>query len=181
MGLIKAFLIILKVILIYSYERFSTFFWKFNLNGLGEGSIVQIGAVLRYPKNIIIGSKTNIGRGVKINSEFDDAILKIGDNTYVNRNTVIDFSGDLIIGNNVTISEEVMIETHSHNYDPRSHPDKFKKVIDDNVWIGVRSILLPQVTHIGQGSIIAAGSIVTKNVEQNVIVGGNPAKLIKRL
>lgn len=52
-------------------------------------------------------------------------------------------------------------------------------IIDDDVWIGAGAIILTGVT-IGKGSVIAAGSIVTKDVEPYTIVGGNPAKLIKK-
>ena len=53
-------------------------------------------------------------------------------------------------------------------------------VIGENVWIGSNSTILPGVT-IGKGSIIAAGAVVTKDVDENVVVGGVPAKFIKKI
>ena len=105
----------------------------------------------------------------------------IGINSQVNMGVHLDFTGNLTIGENVVISDYVIIETHSHGYDPHSKPIASELTIEDNVWIGVRSIILSQVTYIGKGSIIAAGSVLTKNVEPNTIVGGNPARLIKKI
>jgi len=181
LGLLQAGFIIFRVFFIRLIEYVSLFFWKLNLSKLGKGSMIQLGVVIRYPGNIFIGHRSNIGRKVIMNSEIKGSTLYIGDNTQINRNCTIDFSGCLEIGNNVTISEGVIIESHTHGHNPRSKPDKIKKVIEDNVWIGTQSIILPQVKTIGKGSIIAAGSIVTKNVKPNTIVGGNPATFIKNV
>ena len=99
--------------------------------------------------------------------------------TQINRNVILDFSGDLIIGKNVVISEYTFIFSHSHGYDPHSPPIKSKLVIEDNVWIGANSFIGENVNFIGENALIAAGSIVTKDVPSNAVVGGNPAKLIK--
>jgi len=93
--------------------------------------------------------------------------------------------GGIEIGNNVIFAPETVIWTSNHNYEsdiaiPYGGPDIKKKVIiEDNVWVGIRCIILPGVT-IGEGAIIAAGSVVTKNIEKYSIVGGNPARIIKR-
>ena len=80
---------------------------------------------------------------------------------------------------------DVQIYTRNHRYDRIDIPmyeqgeSEIKEVkIGNDVWIGARSIILPGVT-IGDGAVIAAGSIVTKDVESYAVVGGNPAKIIK--
>ena len=77
-----------------------------------------------------------------------------------------------------------MIITQNHNYDhgeavPYDSTYILKEVIiDDNVWLGNRVIIVGNIT-IGEGSIVAAGAVVTKDVPPYAIVGGNPAKIIK--
>ena len=94
--------------------------------------------------------------------------------------------GKIKIGKDVLIGPQVMIIANNHKYNDLTKPinkqGEFSKggiIIDDNVWIGARAIILDGV-HIESGSVIAAGSVVTKNVEKNTIVGGNPAHFIKK-
>lgn len=178
LGIPKAFFIVFKVSLLSFYEKISGIFWKFNLKECGKGIVIQKGALLRFPGNISIKNNVSIGRNTQIDSEFSDSILVIDNNTQINKLCNIDFSGNLIIGRNVLVSENVTIMTHNHGYDPHSIPQRIKKVIGDNVWIGSHSIILPKVESIGNNSIIASGSIVTKNVPEDSIVVGNPARII---
>ena len=80
---------------------------------------------------------------------------------------------------------DVYILTQNHNFENTEQlirKQGFRGIqpveIGDNVWIGARVIILPGV-HIGSGAVIGAGSIVTKDIPQNVVVVGNPAKIIK--
>ena len=93
----------------------------------------------------------------------------------------------LTIGNNLMMAEDVLFLGGGHLYDrldiPMGHQLSASKtpfVIDDDVWIGARVIILPGCKHIGKGVIVGAGSVVTKDIPDFVIVGGNPAKIIKR-
>jgi acetyltransferase-like isoleucine patch superfamily enzyme len=75
----------------------------------------------------------------------------------------------------------VKIISANHDFKQRENHIKDKPVIiEENVWIGANAVILPGVK-IGKNSIVGAGSIVTKDVEENVIVAGNPARIIKRL
>ena len=87
--------------------------------------------------------------------------------------------GGVYIGDNVSVSIGTMIISGSHKSRSAGF-DYFEKevVLDDNVWIGANSVILKGVT-IGNNAIIAAGSIVTKDVPANAIVGGCPAKVIR--
>jgi acetyltransferase-like isoleucine patch superfamily enzyme len=106
-----------------------------------------------------------------------------GEGTKIARDVSIDISADVIIGNGCMISEEVIILTHDHSVN-----DVFNKElittsalqIEDNVFVGARSIILPNVTKIGKNAFIGAGSVVTKDVPADVIVAGNPAKIIRK-
>ena len=109
--------------------------------------------------------------------------IKIGNNVCINRNVYILGRNSISIGNNVIISTEAMILDSSLDIELflegnlNGHTDSFVK-IQDNVWIGARAVILPGVT-IGNNSVIAAGSIVTKDVLPYTLVGGNPAKCLK--
>lgn len=181
LGVIMLFTLLIKVVLTLIYERLSSLFWSYNLGCSGRKLLIQKGAVIRYPKNICVGNYVSIGRQVNIFTEFSDSKLTIGDNSQINKNVELDFSGDLAIGENVVISENCIIMSHDHGLIPKSQPIKINKIIGSNVWIGTRTIVLSQVKVIGNNSIIAAGSVVTKDVPENVIVGGNPAKIIREL
>lgn len=109
--------------------------------------------------------------------------LYIGDNSGVGINALLD--GEVHIGNNVMMGPEVIVYTQNHKFDDLSIPmnqqgfQEEKKVeIGNDVWIGARVIILPGVK-IGDGVVIGAGSVVTKDVPDYAVVGGNPAKLLK--
>lgn len=91
------------------------------------------------------------------------------------------YSADKItIGTKVAISREAFICTASHDITKPNRPLVTAPItICDGVWIGARAIILPGVT-IGEGAVIAAGAVVTKDVEPWAVVGGNPAKFIKK-
>src|SRR6202042_799846 len=104
--------------------------------------------------------------------------ITIGDYSLVGHKTVLDGRKGLIIGSNVNISEEVMLWTMQHNYNDEFFAGEGGQiVIEDYAWISVRAIILPGV-HIGKGAVVAAGAVVTKDVEEYTIVGGIPAKKI---
>lgn len=86
----------------------------------------------------------------------------------------------ITIGNNVTISTNVTFLTHDNSICKvlPNFTDVFGKItIDDNCFIGANSTILPGVT-LGNTTIVAAGSVVTKSFDGNVIIGGNPARII---
>jgi maltose O-acetyltransferase len=111
--------------------------------------------------------------------------IEIGRGTFINSDIRFGVpDGKVVIGNNVLIGARVSFETvgHSTSYTP----GKMRKrttgsiVVGNDVWIGAGVIIVQGVT-IGNGAIIAAGSVVTRNVEPNTIVGGVPAKFIKNV
>lgn len=147
----------------------------------GRNLVVYQGFYCTNPKNITVGDDVLIDRSCEFSCEFSDSKLIIGNNVKINANNIIDYSGGVQIGNNTVISSYCQIFSHSHGYDPRSIPIKKPLKIGESVWIGSRVIIGENVEYIGDFSLIATGSIVTKNVEDRQIVGGNPAKFIKYL
>lgn len=111
--------------------------------------------------------------------------ISIGDRSSLGDRNMIVAAGGLEIGADVMIGPEVMIFTQNHEITPIEEKliegtIQTKKVtIGDDVWIGARVILLPGAK-IGRGTVIAAGAVVPgKEYPENVILGGNPAKIIK--
>jgi len=127
----------------------------------------------------IVGLK--IGRSSLMNmSQYFFSInkLKIGKNTHINRGCFFDARAGISIGNNVSISHQVTLLTGSHDVNLPNFPDIYHPIkIEDYVWIGINATVLQGVT-IGEGAVVAAGAVVTKDVEPYTIVGGIPAKKI---
>ncbi len=162
-------------------DKLSTKVQRLNMLEVGSNVTIQCKTIIRNPKNITLGDNIHIGREVEISSELSAASLCIGTNSQISTKCYIDYTGNLVIGEYCTLSEEVMIQTHSHGFNPKSNPIPLSLEIQDNVWIGARATILHNVNVIGKNSIVAASAIVTKDVPANVIVAGNPAKVIREL
>jgi acetyltransferase-like isoleucine patch superfamily enzyme len=126
----------------------------------GDGCICHWNVDLKYPENIYLGDEVVIG----VNSS-------------------LGAHSPIKIGNRVRISKEVQIETAGLNFLSRPPPYAHQSkpiVIEDGVWIGARTIVLGGV-HIGAYAVIAAGSVVTRDVPSRTLVGGIPARHLKQL
>ncbi|MDE7196387.1 MAG: sugar O-acetyltransferase [Helicobacter sp.] len=108
--------------------------------------------------------------------------IRVGKNFFMNQACTFMDRGGITIGDDVFIAPKVCLTTINHDFNPYNRRATFCKpiVIKDRVWIGINVTICPGVT-IGENSVIAAGSVVTKDVPPNVIVAGNPAKVIKQL
>lgn len=122
---------------------------------IGKNTIINMGQLIIHPQGISIGNNSNINRGC-----------------------ILDGRGTLIIGNSVSISHRVMILSGSHQMNSHNFSGEYLPIsIDDYVWIGAGAIILNNV-HIGEGAVVAAGAVVTKDVAPYSMVGGIPAKKI---
>ncbi|WP_443634531.1 acyltransferase [Candidatus Marifrigoribacter sp. Uisw_064] len=108
--------------------------------------------------------------------------LKIGNNCRINENVFIQ---EATIGNNVLIAPNVVIISVSHNHEKLDIPivdqgdtTPNPPIIENGVWLARNVVIMPGIT-IGEGAIVGAGAIVTKDVKPFTIVGGVPAKFIK--
>ncbi len=112
--------------------------------------------------------------------------ISIGKNSSLNKGVIIDGSGGVEIGNGVRIAPYTVFNSVDHNYNDEGKEIKdsnyigAKITIEDNVWIGTHAVINKGVI-IGKGAVIAAGAVVTKDVEPYTIVGGVPAKTIKKI
>lgn len=122
-----------------------------------------------------IGKDVILSPGVEV---FSPWRLVVGSHTNIGRNTHLDARGDLTIGNNVNISDEVAVWTAEHDIQAEDFPiSRGTVVVGDRVWLCFRSIVLPGV-RLGEGCVVASGAVVTKDVPAFTVVGGIPAKVI---
>ena len=148
-----------------------------------SGSIIRRSArmdVLPFNK-FIIGRKSIIEDFSTINNGVGD--VEIGEQSLIGIGNVI--IGPVYIGNHVIIAQHVVISGLNHNYESIELPiskqpvNKKQIVIDDDCWIGANAVITSGIK-IGKHCVIAAGSIVTRDVPDFSIVAGNPARIIKR-
>jgi acetyltransferase-like isoleucine patch superfamily enzyme len=127
----------------------------------------------------ICGVKIGQGSSIHMRLFVTGNNIVIGKNSVINHSCSIDGRHDVTIGNNVSISPHVHIITGTHDADSPSFAYISKPVtIKDYSWVGSRATILPGVT-IGEGGVVAAGSVVTKDVAPYTIAAGVPAKKIK--
>lgn len=128
-----------------------------------------------------------MGEGIEITPPFycDYGFnITLGDNVYMNFNCVILDPAPVVIEDNVMFGPMVSVYTATH---PVEAAERIKGpelgaaiTIKENSWIGGSAVICPGVT-VGRNSVVAAGAVVTKDVPEGVVVGGNPARIIKRL
>ncbi len=172
-------LIILGLDLLFSGLNFRCrgfFRYPFTIRSLGE---------------IKVGKNCRFGRYSTIELFNTDSRLTVGDGFRSNSYLHIGVLCSVIIGEDVLVASGVYISDHSHGAygelepsDPRSRPVQRKLhvapvVIGNNVWLGEKAAILPGV-RIGDGVIVGAGAVVTKDIPDYCIVAGVPAKIIKR-
>ncbi len=110
--------------------------------------------------------------------------IRIGDHVYIGHGVALHGVGGITIGDNVSFSPHVHIHTSNHRYEdgeaiPYDRVSYLKPVrIESHCWIGANVLICPGVT-IGEGAVVAMGSVVTKDVAPLTVVGGNPARPIK--
>lgn len=148
------------------------FYYPFNFNKLK----------LRFIKSkfLFLGKRTYIDFPVKIKGKES---VHIGNDVVINAFVHIWGHGGVFIGDRVLIAAHCSITSLTHDYNLSNFYNapaiRLKVNIEDDVWIGSNSIIMPGVT-IKKGAIVGAGSVVTKDVEANTIVVGNPAREIKK-
>lgn len=137
-----------------------------------------------YRRRYNIGEGLDLQYNVDINkNHYLEGELTIGSNCFIGKNVTIDYSGKLVIKNDVQITNGVIIETHKHtrhsDYTAKQEVIPTSLIIEDGVVIGCRAIIMPSCNYIGRHARIAAGAVVTKDVPDYAVVAGVPAIIIK--
>ena len=155
-------LIFLFLLPVRAVRKLKVFYIKKSIGHLGEGSPLYYGVIISCPNQVFIGDYVSIASDVRL---------------------VASSQGSITIGDRCAIASgtRIVTATHDPNVLPVSRVGINKSVIiGEDVWIGTAAIILPGVT-IHDGAIIAAGAVVTKDVPADCMVGGVPARLIKKL
>ncbi len=150
------------------------------------GDNVMINALCR--DSFIIGDNVSINSNTIIDctgviNELGES-LEIGNNVGIAQNCFIQVRGPVVIGSNTIFGPNVSVFSENHNSDNLEEliinqgTNRHGVKIGSNVWVGTRVVILDGVK-IGNNAIIAAGSVVNKEVPENAIIGGVPAKIIK--
>ena len=132
----------------------------------------------------------NLGEGAKVSNNvviernhYLEGFIQIGENVLISKNVYIDYSGELTIEDSVGIANGVIIETHHRDLEAKllgkdvNIPTRL--LIRKNAYIGARAIILDSCNYIGLNARIGAGAVVTKDVPDNSVVVGVPAKVVK--
>lgn len=178
------------------YTIFYTFYVRRSFKNIGTGGIIKPFRSLREPENIELGDNIKIGKDCvfelysHFNNQTFQPTLKIGNNSAIGDDSHITCINKIIIGNNVLMGRKVFITDNAHGASEASLMDiapnkrdlvsKGPVLIEDNVWIGEMVCIMPNVK-IGQGSILGANSIITKDVPPYSVVTGPAATIRKTL
>lgn len=161
----------------------SGYFTKEDFTKLGQNVIFENNVLVFHPENIEIGNNVYVGHNTILKGYYKNKML-IGDDTWIGQSCFFHSAGGISIGRAVGIGPGVKILTSEHKANDLSKPILFSDldlapvVIKDGTDIGIGSIILPGV-EIGEGVIVGAGSVVTKDIKDYTIVAGNPAKLLR--
>lgn len=169
--------------------------WYFLSKRFGEtNGYVRMGKdiTIQHPECIYLGKRVGVGKNTyflpctKYAGVEYKPVIKIGDGTWIGIRNSFACIDRVEIGRNVLFAGYVHITDHSHGYEDISSPimsqpliSKGPVIIEDDCWLGFSCEILSGV-HIGKHSIVAARSVVTKDVPPYSIVAGNPARVVKQ-
>ena len=179
-------------ILISRFKRvqcsFLAYFENTKRMRIGRGTCIDSFASLKGGK--IERAFLSVGRTVRIRRNcYISATrgqININDDVLIAHNSWIAGHGVINIGKNTLIGPNVVIVSSNHDLNPKHYPamdaPEIEGVINigENCWVGANSTIVPDVT-IGDGCIVAGGTVVTKDVPSNTLIAGNPAQVVKEL
>jgi galactoside O-acetyltransferase len=160
------------------------YYWSKRLN-TGPSLSISFGCAITSPNNISIGNDANIMNNCYLYAHGNGRLV-LGDRISLNSNVQLGAAdcGEIVLGNDVAIGPNVVIRASNHEYKQKNirinqQGHRGGKIeIEDDVWIGANVTVLPNV-QIGKGSVIAAGSVVNRNIPPYSLAGGVPARVLK--
>ena len=150
---------------------------------IGSNIIFEDGVRVFHPESIELGDNIYVGHNTILQGYYKN-LMKIGTNTFIGPNCFFHSAGNITIGENVGLAAYVKILTSYHNDNGIEIPISFSEVvfeeviIEDEVHVGIGSIILPGVS-IGKGAQIGAGAVVTKSIPDFAVAVGVPARVVR--
>ena len=146
--------------------------------GAGLTADGDVRVVRLHPRTTVhLGTGVLLSQHVRLHLREAGARIEIGDGSFLNYRTEIVAHERVTIGSGCLLAWDVqVVDSDSHRVDGRPHTAPV--VLGDRVWVGARATVLKGVT-IGDGAVVAAGSVVTADVPPRALVGGNPARLLR--
>ena len=166
--------------------RCRAWYLKRRLKSLGPGAKIGPGLLIYGPQNISIGSDFSCWRNCTV-AACDDGVIELADRVKFNANVYVNacIGGRIVLGNDVLVAPNVVMRTSDHMTTALDKPIvqqghiSGEIIVEDDVWIAA-NVTITGGVHIGQGAVIAAGAVVTRDVEPYTIVGGVPARFVKK-
>lgn len=148
---------------------------------VGPGTYVSPRATIREHRRIEIGSLCSVGRLTELHPQ--GGFIRVGNNCSVNNLAVVYGAGGVTVGDDCRIANGAVIIAFNHKFADPDRPIRAQGVkalgirIESDVWIGARALVLDGVT-IGEGSVIGAGAVVTRDIPKRSVAVGNPARVV---
>ena len=137
-----------------------------------------------YMKKVFAECGDNCYIELPFHANWGGSRVHFGNNIYANSNLTLVDDGHIYVGDKVMFGPNVTVATANHPIDPRLRSKGYQYnrdvYIEENVWIGAGVIIVPGV-HIGKNSVIGAGSVVTKDIPENVVAVGNPCRVLREI
>ena len=159
--------------------KYQELLWEFN-----QLKPSQYEEKVKYMKEVFAECGNNCYIELPFRANWGGHNVHFGNDVYANYNLTIVDDGHVYVGNKVMFGPNVVIATANHPIEPslRDKALQYNKdvYIGDNVWIGAGVIIVPGI-RIGKNSVIGAGSVVTKDIPNNVVAVGNPCKILRKI
>lgn len=150
---------------------------------IGRKTSVGRGCIVDRPCCVALGRRVLLEADVYLKIVADTAMLKLGDHVFVGRGVEFDVMGDISVGPHTVIAPRCFITDHNHGILPGLRIDQQPgnlepAVIGSDVWLGTGVVVLPGV-NVGDGAVVGANSVVTKDVAPMTVVAGAPARFLR--
>ncbi|WP_156922300.1 acyltransferase [Cohnella thermotolerans] len=163
----------------YGYRLFRGVLFRRKVDRCGK--LLRVCGPVKVSKSrrarLVIGSRVILHRHTGFYLDSEDAVIEIGDHTFLNRRSEVMCKRHVKIGSHCAISWDVTITDTDYHTLEGTEPT-MPVVIGDHVWIGCKAVILKGVT-IGRGAVVAAGAVVSKDVPARALVAGVPARVVR--